>query len=95
MADLLADSELQAKLADLDGWAIDTEGKGLCRSFKFPDFSSAFAFMTRGAMMAEKLDHHPEWSNVYNRVEIRLSTHSAGGVTDLDIQLANALNSYI
>jgi 4a-hydroxytetrahydrobiopterin dehydratase len=69
------------------------EGGALKRSFKFADFSEAFAFMTRVALIAEKMDHHPEWSNVYNKVEISLSTHSAGNtVTDKDRKMARAID---
>ena len=81
-----------AALAELTGWKM-TEGRdALTRSLKFADFSSAFAFMTRVALAAEKLDHHPEWSNVWNRVEITLSTHDAGGLTQRDIDLAKIID---
>lgn len=76
------------------GW-IEENGK-LCRSFKFADFTEAFAFMTRVAFMAEKQNHHPEWTNVYNTVRIELSTHDAGGaITDKDHKLADAISRII
>ncbi len=74
-------------LASLPGWR-DAIG----RSYRFADFNAAFGFMARVALMAEKLDHHPEWSNVYNRVEVVLTTHDAGGVTSLDVALATFMD---
>ncbi len=74
------------------GW-VKVDGRdAIHKSFKFKDFSAAFGFMTRAALVAEKMDHHPEWFNVYNKVDVTLATHSAGGVTDLDIKLAEAMN---
>jgi 4a-hydroxytetrahydrobiopterin dehydratase len=82
-----------AALADLPGWSA-AEGKdAITRTFKFKDFNAAFAFMTRVALMAEKLDHHPEWFNVYNRVEVTLTTHDADGVTALDVALAKFMDA--
>ena len=81
-------SVIDKALAGLDGWR-EVEGRdAITRSFRFADFNTAFAFMTRAALMAEKMDHHPEWFNVYNRVEVTLATHDAGGVTELDVKLA-------
>ena len=71
-----------------DGWTMSADGKALEKSFRFKDFSEAFAFLTRVAMHAEKVDHHPEFTNVWNRVDFRLTTHDAGGVTDRDRELA-------
>ena len=85
---VLSESERDAALADLAGWSFDAGRNGIAKSFKFGDFGEAFAFMTRIALEAEKADHHPEWSNVWNRVDILLSTHSDGGVTAKDIALA-------
>ena len=85
----LAASEIEARLAELDGWSLEA-GK-LHREFRFADFSAAFGFMTRVALVAEKLDHHPEWSNVYSTVVVDLTTHDAGGVTELDFRLAAAM----
>ena len=86
---LLPPGEIAARLELLPGWA--SSGGALRREFVFDDFPEAFGFMTRVAFAAEKLDHHPEWSNVWNRVTVALSTHDAGGVTDLDFQLAHVM----
>jgi 4a-hydroxytetrahydrobiopterin dehydratase len=75
-----------------DGWTPEEGGKALVRTFKFKDFSEAFAFLTRVALHAEKVDHHPEFTNVWNRVDFRLTTHSAGEVTDNDRKLALKIN---
>ncbi|HWJ59805.1 MAG TPA: 4a-hydroxytetrahydrobiopterin dehydratase [Sphingomicrobium sp.] len=75
-----------------DGWTQSADGKALERTLKFKDFSEAFAFLTRVAMHAEKVDHHPEWTNVWNRVDFRLTTHDTGGVTERDVKLAEAIN---
>ena len=69
------------------------ERDAICRTFRFSDFTAAFGFMTRTALMAEKLDHHPEWFNVYNRVEVTLTTHDAGGVTELDVEMAKFIDA--
>ena len=80
-------------LSDLPLWhAAEGERHAIARSFRFPDFNTAFGFMARVALMADKLDHHPEWSNVYDRVEVLLTTHDAGGVTELDVKLANFID---
>lgn len=82
-----------AALATLPHWAA-AEGKdAIVRTFKFADFNAAFGFMTRAALAAEKLDHHPEWFNVYNRVEVTLTTHDAEGVTELDVALAKIMDA--
>ncbi len=75
-----------------DGWTLEEGGKALMRTFKFKDFSEAFAFLTRVALHAEKVDHHPEFTNVWNRVDFRLTSHDAGAVTDRDCELAEAIN---
>ena len=94
MAQLLSDQERRKALAELDGWQVARGGNAITKSFKFKTFNEAFAFMTRAALAAEKMDHHPEWFNVYNRVDVTLSTHSAGGVTELDIKLAKKMNGF-
>ena len=75
-----------------DGWALEDGGKALVRSFRFKDFSAAFAFLTRVAMHSEKVDHHPEFTNVWNRVDFRLTTHDTGGVTERDVKMAEAIS---
>jgi 4a-hydroxytetrahydrobiopterin dehydratase len=75
-----------------DGWTISADGKALEKSFRFADFSEAFAFLTRVAMHAEKVDHHPEFTNVWNRVDFHLTTHDTGGITERDKKLADAIN---
>lgn len=74
-----------------DGWTLEEGGKALVRTFKFADFSEAFGFLTRVALHAEKIDHHPEFTNVWNRVDFRLTSHDAGAVTDRDVELAKAI----
>lgn len=76
-----------------DGWSLSDDGKALVRSVKFADFSEAFAFLTRVALHAEKVDHHPEFTSVWNRVEFRLTSHDAGGVTERDVALAEAIDA--
>jgi len=75
------------------GWAFEEGGKAIIRTFKFKDFNEAFGFLTRVALHAEKADHHPEFTNVWNRVDFRLTSHDAGGVTERDIKLASAINA--
>jgi len=89
----LAAEEREAALASLPGWTHDPARDGIAKSFRFADFGAAFAFMTRVALAAERADHHPEWSNVWNRVDILLTTHSAGGLTDRDIALARTIEA--
>lgn len=75
-----------------DGWSQEDGGKALARRFIFKDFSAAFAFLTRVAMHAEKVDHHPEFTSVWNRVDFRLTSHDTGGVSERDVKLAEAIN---
>jgi 4a-hydroxytetrahydrobiopterin dehydratase len=89
----LSDDDLHARLGSLAGWSLD-EGK-LFREFRFANFTEAFAFMTRVAAVADQMDHHPEWFNVYNKVRVHLATHDAGGITDLDFKLAAAMNGAV
>lgn len=84
----LPESEVRRRVQELPGWSL--EGSEIVKEFRFSDFSEAFGFMTRLALVAEKMDHHPDWSNVYSRVTIRLSTHDAGGVTEYDLEMATA-----
>lgn len=76
------------------GWELEDDGKALVRSFRFNDFSEAFGFLTRVALYAEKADHHPEFTNVWNRVDFRLTSHDADGVTHRDVKLAEAINQF-
>jgi 4a-hydroxytetrahydrobiopterin dehydratase len=78
---------------DPDGWSRSADGKALEKSFRFADFSEAFAFLTRIALHAEKADHHPEFTSVWNRVDFSLTSHDSGGVTDRDIALAEAIDA--
>ena len=82
----------KAALARLAGWSEVKDRDAISKKFNFRDFNEAFGFMTRAALVAEKLDHHPEWFNVYKKVEVTLATHDAGGVTELDIELAEAMD---
>ena len=88
----MSPAEIESALSQRPDWRL--VGNAIRREFKFADFTEAFAFMTRSALVAEKLDHHPEWSNVYNRVEVELTTHDAGGLTDLDFELAGAMDRF-
>ena len=83
-----------AAMEKLRKWKSVTGRDAITRKFEFANFSEAFAFMTRAALLAEKMDHHPEWFNVYNKVEVTLSTHDAGGVTQHDIDMASAMDDY-
>ncbi|MEO5323206.1 4a-hydroxytetrahydrobiopterin dehydratase [Mesorhizobium sp. CC13] len=90
----LAPAEVKEGLASLDGWVLAGDGLSISRRFEFKNFSEAFAFMTRVALAAEKLDHHPDWSNVYKTVDVKLNTHDAGGLTELDFKLAKRMSAY-
>lgn len=87
----LSEDRIDQELQDLPGWAR-VDGK-LHKEFKFEDFNQAFGFMTRAALHIEKMNHHPEWFNVYNKISVDLTTHDAGGVSENDIKLARILNS--
>ena len=92
MAQKLSPDARKSALARLSGWSEVAGRDAITRKFVFKDFNQAFGFMTRSALVAEKMDHHPEWFNVYKKVEVTLSTHDAGGVTELDIKLAEAMD---
>ena len=94
MPDLLTNEALAEVLADLDGWSLVEDGTAIEAEFSFKGFNAAFGFMTRVALAAERQNHHPEWSNVYNRVTIRWTTHSKGGMTELDVKLARACSRF-
>lgn len=95
MTSILQPGEIEAALKALPDWRRDENGTGIHRDFQFKNFVAAFGFMSRVALLAEKADHHPDWSNVYNRVSIGLSTHSAGGLTEKDIALAKAIDAVV
>ena len=92
MTQKLSGAARKSALGRLKGWSEVSGRDAISKKFVFADFNQAFGFMTRAALIAEKLDHHPEWFNVYKNVEVTLSTHDAGGVTDLDIRLAEAMD---
>jgi len=92
MAQKLTGSARATALSKLDGWTEVTGRDAISRKFSFKDFNEAFGFMARAALVAEKMDHHPEWFNVYNKVEVTLATHDAGGVTERDVALAQAMD---
>ncbi|MBB3915811.1 4a-hydroxytetrahydrobiopterin dehydratase [Rhizobium fabae] len=81
----------EAELTKLAGWALNDAASSISKTFKFANFVEAFGFMTEAALAAEKLNHHPEWFNVYSKVEVTLNTHDAGGLTELDFKLARAM----
>lgn len=92
MAQKLSSEARKQALARLKGWGEVNGRDAISKKFTFGDFNQAFGFMTRAALIAEKMDHHPEWFNVYKTVEVTLSTHDAGGVTERDVQLAEAMD---
>jgi 4a-hydroxytetrahydrobiopterin dehydratase len=93
MAEKLSAEARKSALAGLAGWKEASGGEAIAKTFTFKDFNEAFGFMSRVALVAEKSDHHPEWRNVYKTVEVVLSTHDAGGVTNNEIELAKAMNA--
>jgi len=92
MAQKLTGDARKAALAKLAGWSEVKDRDAITKTLVFRDFNEAFGFMTRAALVAEKLDHHPEWFNVYKTVTVTLSTHDAGGLTEHDVKLAEAMN---
>ncbi|MGH9304677.1 MAG: 4a-hydroxytetrahydrobiopterin dehydratase [Acidimicrobiales bacterium] len=92
MPEPLPAEEIRAGLGSLDGFELEEGGAAILKRFSFKDFARAFAFMAAVATHAEKTNHHPEWSNVYNRVEVRLSSHDVGGVTERDLEMARFMN---
>jgi 4a-hydroxytetrahydrobiopterin dehydratase len=90
----LTDEQRGAALEALPGWRYDEDARAIGREFRFADFSAAFAFMARTALAAEKADHHPDWSNSWNKVAVALTTHSEGGVTAKDVALATAMDGF-
>ena len=90
-AEKLSTTDIAKRLQELDGWMLSDDALSIKKTFKFGDFVEAFGFMAQCAIHAEKLDHHPEWSNVYRTVEVKLTTHSANGLTELDFSLAKKM----
>ena len=95
MVEQLSDAERADALDGLSDWDVDEARDAITRTFTFDDFSQAFAFMTQVALLAEKADHHPEWSNVYNRVDVLLTTHDAGGLSGRDIDMAQKIDALV
>ncbi|MEM9026917.1 MAG: 4a-hydroxytetrahydrobiopterin dehydratase [Pseudomonadota bacterium] len=94
MPDRLPDADVVSALSSLDGWSRMADREAITKRFVFADFNDAFGFMTRCALVAEKMDHHPEWFNVYKTVDVTLTTHDAGGITQLDVDLARKMNDF-
>lgn len=92
MIEKLTQAERESAVSSLGGWVELKDGTALQKTFTFKDFSEAFSFMTRVALLAEQMDHHPEWFNVYNRVEVTLNTHDVGGVSERDIKMAQFMD---
>lgn len=94
MVEQLSPETVENHLKDLEGWSLSDTSNAIQKTFKFQDFNEAWAFMNRVALLAEKMDHHPEWFNVYNRVEMTLTTHDANGISERDIEMARCADSY-
>ena len=92
MAEGLSPEAVKTEIAKLSGWRLADDGKAIAKSFEFADFSEAFGFMARAALVAERMDHHPDWSNSYKTVKVALSSHDAGGLTARDFKLAAAMD---
>ena len=93
--DKLSNADINKELSSkLNGWSLLKDREAIFKKFEFNDFNEAFSFMTRVALIADKMDHHPEWFNVYNRVEVTLATHTCDGVSQLDVELANKMNQF-
>ena len=92
MADRLTETEIHTAMAELSGWTLEEGDLAITQTFQFKNFIEAFGFMSQVALHAEKLNHHPEWSNVYRTVDVRLTTHDCDGLSQLDIKLAKAMN---
>ena len=95
MVDQLPPESVDKALGTLVGWNLSPDTKSIHKELKFKDFNHAWGFMNRVALLAEKMDHHPEWFNVYNRVEITLTTHDAGGISERDIKMATAIDDIV
>lgn len=95
MPDAMSRDDVGKALAELTGWQLLEDRDAIVKTFRFKSFNAAFGFMSRAALLAEKMDHHPEWFNVYNRVDVTLTTHDASGVTELDLRMARAMERYV
>lgn len=95
MIDRLNDPQIEKSLKDLDGWERCSDRHAIQKSFKFKSFNAAWQFMSGIALLAEKMNHHPEWSNIYNRVDITLTTHDANGISERDIKMATQIETYL
>ena len=94
MAEKISTDECRRALAQLDGWEAAKDREAIVKEYRFSNFSQAFAWMTQVALLAEKMDHHPEWTNVYSRVSVALTTHDAGGITRNDLDMAKQMDLY-
>ncbi|MEL6343231.1 MAG: 4a-hydroxytetrahydrobiopterin dehydratase [Myxococcota bacterium] len=94
MMQTLSAAARRGLVTEIPDWSMVDGRDAITRTFQFNNFNQAFGFMTRSAMLAEKMDHHPEWFNVYNKVEVTLSTHDAGGLTERDLRLAKAMDAF-
>lgn len=94
MAEKMNEQEVDAAMREIAGWELSEDKTKISKSFKFKNFSEAWAFMSRTALVAEKLIHHPEWFNVYNRVDVTLNTHDVGGLSELDFKMAKRMNAF-
>lgn len=90
----LSPKEIPDEMVSLPHWQLAEDGSSILRKFTFGDFNAAFGFMTRVAMLAEKMDHHPDWRNVYRQVDVTLSTHDVGGLTELDMKMARKMDQF-
>lgn len=95
MVEKLTGSGIETAMKDLEGWVLDEGGTAIRKSFTFKTFSEAWGFMSRAALLAEKMNHHPEWFNVWNRVDVKLTTHDAGGLSDLDFKMAKRMDGFV
>lgn len=94
MPEQLAPAQVDAALAELSAWRLETAPQRICRQMVFKDFKQAFSFMAKVALLAEDMGHHPEWSNVYNQVDVTLTTHDCGGLSELDLRMARQMDEW-
>ncbi|MCB9991041.1 MAG: 4a-hydroxytetrahydrobiopterin dehydratase [Rhodospirillales bacterium] len=94
MVEKLSDAEIESAMGELGGWELIKDGGAIRKSFQFKNFSAAWAFMSRAALLAEKMNHHPEWFNVWNKVDVTLNTHDVGGLSELDFKMAKRMDQY-